>query len=207
MAVQRVAMSPPYNLTKHRIKWHDTSLHRLRLVSFVAEQFWKLAFKERRDLNALAGDSIKTVWLNDVHVDGVKKRGEVEVEVPIEYAMLAYKIAMEAVMVLEQFFYRVLDVVVRETSSGEHDLLVERRGLSGPSSVEVKCKTITSPKTQLENFRQQMRKDAIKLWRPSKFSERLVLVFEFADGAKDVSWRIVRSFAKKIASRMSSNID
>lgn len=184
-------MGQPLKLAKHTIKWHGTPLHRLRLVSFVAEQFWKLAFKQRRGMNVLAWDSLKTVWLNDVEVDGLKKRDEVEVEVPMEYAQLAYRVACAAVLLLEHLLYRILDVVV-PGPSGEHDLIVEGRGLSGQSSVEVKCKTIKSPQTQLQNFRQQLRRDALKLWRPKQFTERLVVMFEFADGTSDETWRIIR---------------
>ena len=184
-------MGGPYKLGEHKIKWHGTLVHRLRLVSFVAEQFWKVAFKERRGLNSLAWDSVKTVWLNDVQVDGVRKRGEVEVEVPEEWARLALEVARAAVVLLEQLFYRILDVVVRGPT-GEHDLIAEGRGLSGLSSVEVKCRTIKSPQTQLVNFRDQLRRDALKLWDPDRLSERIVVMFEFADGSKDESWRILR---------------
>ena len=178
------------------ILWHRTALTRLRFVSYTAEQFWKLAFKQRKGLNALSAESVKSAFLDDVTVDGRERRGEVEFAVSREDATLALKIARGVVTALEDLGYRVLNAVVSGTKTdgapGEHDLLAERRGLPSMSSVEVKCKTIKKPASLLEKARDQMRKDAAKLFDPLRFSERVVVLVEFAGISLDDGWRIIR---------------
>ena len=53
-----------------QVLWHSTVLYRLRFISFVAESFWSLAFKERRGLNQLDASSVSSVVLSDVEVGG-----------------------------------------------------------------------------------------------------------------------------------------
>ena len=137
-----------------KVLWHSSGLHRLRFVSFVAESFWKLAFGGRRGLNGLLPSSVPSVKLSDVKVVGSTELvGEVEFAVGEVDAALALKIARAAVVALEDLSYRVLDAVVPDTDKdgkySEHDLLVERRGQPGTSSVEVKCKTIKKPAVRL----------------------------------------------------------
>ena len=187
-------MPKPFKLGEHRIKWHGTLVHRLRLCSYAAEKLWHMAFALRLGLNRVSPDIVRTVWLDDVEVDGVKKRGEVEVELPGDYQELAFKIACATVELLEHEGYRILNAVVPEHGAGgaEHDIVAERKGLLGPSSWEVKCKTIKHPDKLLAIVQQQLRKDALALWRPASYSERGVVLFEFADGASDRTWRTIR---------------
>ena len=141
-------------------------------------------------------------------------------------------------------------------SGGEHDLVGERKGLTGPSSIEaglkiksldswgafwnswaklghqlqkidgnqykilvnwlmskgpwenypkiagaghvvlkpeVKCKSIEKYQRLLDTFRPQMRRDALKLWKPAEFCERVVVLVEFdKQGSLDGGWRIMR---------------
>ena len=197
-------MPKPLKLAEHKIKWHGTLVHRLRLSSYAAEKFWHMAFGLQLGMNRLSPDAVRTAWLDDGEVDGIKKRGEVEVELPADYQELAFKIACAAVELLESHGYRILNAIVPERDANdsddvqnsskkkEHDLVAERKGLWGPSSWEIKCKTIQYPDKLLATVQKQLRKDALKLWRPKAYSERGVLLFEFADGAKDHTWRTSR---------------
>ena len=197
-------MPKPLKLAKHTIKWHGTLVHRLRLCSYAAEKLWHMAFCLRLGMNRLSADAVKTVWLNDVEVDGIKKRGEVEVELPADYQDLAYKIACAAVSLLESHGYRILNAIVPERTAlvpgsskkvdkkQEHDLVAERQGLWGPSSWEIKCKTVKDPDKLLATVQTQLRTEALELWRPAAYSERGVLLFEFANGASDRTWRTSR---------------
>ena len=73
------------------------------------------------------------------------------------------------------------------------------RGLPSTSSVEVKCKIIKTPASLLEKARGQMRKDAAKLFDPLRFSERVVVLVEFAGASLDDGWRIIRIVKMSVA--------
>ena len=184
-----------YRDASTKILWHGTMLgqeQRLRFLSFIAEQFWKLAFKERQGLNALHVDSVKSVWLSGVKINGRRFDSDKEFIVPPEDSAMALKIATAVVVLLDDLDYRILDAIVPAPGGGEHDFLAERRNLPRKSSVEVKCKRILHEATLFGEFRQLMRKDALKLWRPSMFSERVLILVEFGCGSLESGWRIMR---------------
>ena len=185
-----------YQDKSSKFLWHNTALHRLRFVSFVAEQFWLLAFKRHKGLNCLTAKSVKKVCLSDITINGQKKRREVEFTVSPEDGALALRIAVAVVVALEDLGYRMLDAVVPGTKSngeaGEHDILAERRGLPLASSIEVKCRTIKNPKAILQDERKKLRKEAALLFDPNLFSERVVVLVEFGDWSLDAGWRIIR---------------
>ena len=176
---------------KHDIKWRGTDVCRLRLVSFVAERFWSIAFKDRAGLNILTWESVKFVILSDVIIDG-RKYCEASFDVLEKDAVLALKIARGAVEVLQNLRYRILDAIVPEVGGGEHDIIGERDGLRSRSSIEIKCRQINKPEVLLPTVRKQLREDALKLWRPEMFSERMVLLIEFGAGSLDSGWREIR---------------
>ena len=187
----------PYDYRKHKIKWHNEPMHRLRLVSFVAERFWNLAFALRLGMEALTPARVRSVSLSDIEVDGVRKCDEVNIEVPEKDAALAFRIACGVVDFVEHIGFRILNAVVPDTRSdgktSEHDLVGERKGMGGQSSIEVKCKTIQKVERLYDTFRFQMREDALKLWKADKFCERVVVLVEFdAKQSLDVGWRTLR---------------
>jgi hypothetical protein len=185
-----------FNYTRNKIKWHGTPMHRLRLVSFVAEQFWKLVFCERMGFNELSPGCVTSVGLSKIEVDGVKKRGETYIEVSAEDSLLALKIARAVADLLAELGFRILDAVVGASVGGEHcehDLVGERRGFARRSSIEVKCKSIKKEVRLEDTFRGQMRKAALKLWKPAEFSERVVVLVQFdARVALDAGWKMIR---------------
>ena len=77
--------------------------------------------------------------------------------------MLALKIARGVVGSLQKLRYRFLDAIVPERGGGEHDIIAERDGLPGRSSIEVKCRQINKPDSLLNTVRMQLREDALKL--------------------------------------------
>jgi hypothetical protein len=185
-----------YQDKSNKILWHKTTLHRLRFISFVSEQFWKLAFKRHKGLNCLTPGSVKKVYLSDITINGQKQNVDVDFIVTPQDAALSHKIAVAVVIALEDLGYRIYDAIVPGTTidgeCGEHDILAERRDLPLPSSVEVKCRTIKNPKSLLPDARKQLRKDATKLFDPKIFSERLVVLVEFGEGRLEAGWRILR---------------
>ena len=182
-----------------KILWHGTALgktERLRFVSYLSEAFWKLAFKKRKGLNALSAHGVKSVLLEYITVDGRKRTGEVEFKVSEADAILALSIARAAVTALEDLGYRIVDAIVPDTKKdgghGEHDLLAERRGQTGLSSVECKCKTIKNPDRLLEKARGQMRTEALQLFHGQRFCERVVVMFEYDGRPLENGWKMLR---------------
>ena len=181
------------------ILWHGKSLgkaDRLRFVSFVAEHFWKLGFKERKGLNALSPQSVNVVFLNKIIVNNRKRSGQVGFQVSEADAILALSIARSAVEALEDLRYRIVDAVVPDTRKdgerGEHDLLAERRCQTGLSSIEVKCRTIKCRDKLLEKARSQMREDAKQLFHEQRFAERVVILFEYDGSPLQNGWSALR---------------
>jgi len=175
-----------------QVLWHSTVLYRLRFISFVAESFWSLAFKERRGLNQLDASSVSSVVLSDVEVGG-KSYGRRKFAVAKADSDIAHAIAVEVVRQLEGCNCRILDAIVPASRHpGEHDLVVERPGLKKPSSVEVKCRTILKPKELLEQVRGQIRRESLKLRCPDQFAERIVVLVEYGTRTLEDGWRHVR---------------
>ena len=108
------------------------------------------------------------------------------------------------VPLLESHGYRILNAIVPERCAlvpesskkvdkkKEHDIVAERQGLWGPSLWEITCKTIKDPDKLLDTVQTQLRTEALELWRPAAYSERGGLLFEFANGASDRTWRTSR---------------
>jgi len=170
-------------------------MHELRMVSFAAEQFWKFAFTLALGLNSASASNLQSVLLSDVRVNG-KWYEEAEVLVPEKDAELALRVAIGVVNLLEgeKFRYRILGAVVRAGGGGgEHDLVAERKGKPGRSSIEVKCKRVKKEERLYDTFRQQMRKDALKAWRPAEFKDRVVVLVQFPGvGSLAQGWTCMR---------------
>ena len=81
-----------YKDPKKHMLWHHTELCRLRFVSFVAEQFWNMAFKQRKGLNSLTADSVQSVLLSKVSINGRKYKDK-EFKVDEDDAAIALRIA------------------------------------------------------------------------------------------------------------------
>ena len=165
-------MEEPLDYTdkSRKLLWHGSKFSRLRVVSFTAEAFWKLAFKERRGLNGIRPGDVSKLLLSQVSIDGDEAR-EREVKIPLADALAAHGIAVAVVERLESQGYRILDAVLPALVGGvykEHDLIVERKGLPMRSSVEVKCRTIR---------------------KPEAFSERLAVFLEFPGECLEDGWR------------------
>ena len=195
-AAQHLCRMEPLDLDdkSHEVLWHGSPITRLRLVSFVAEAFWKRAFKEREGMNALSAASVQKVLLSDVSVDSQKPEDR-EVKVKGKDAAIALSVAEAVVRRLEDLGYRILDAVVpgEEVSEDgryrEHDLVLERRGLDKKTSAEVKCKTILKPEKLRKKAMQEVRQDALHLWRPASYSERLIVLLEYPGYCLETGWR------------------
>eukprot|EP00973_Karenia_brevis_P030264 4172016-Karenia_brevis.AAC.1 len=133
---------------KHDIKWHKTDMCRLRLVSFAAEAFWRIAFKERAGMNVLTWMMVRYVIISGVIIDG-RHYSEAQIYLFEMDSVLALKIARGAVESLQKLHYRFLDAIVPQLGGGEHDIIAERDGLPGRSCIEVKCKQINKPDSLL----------------------------------------------------------
>ena len=140
--------------------------------------------------------SVDVVLLNNITVNDRKRSGQVEFQVSEADATLALSIARSAVEALEDLGYRIVDAVVPDTKKngdrGEHDLLAERRGQTALSSIEIKCKTIKRPEKLLEKARSEMREDAKQLFHEQRFTERVVLMFEYGGGPLENGWNMLR---------------
>ena len=176
---------------KHAVQWHQEPLTRLRLASFAAERYWKKAFNERTGMNILSCDSVRSVTLSDVRIDG-RHYKEATIDLQPKDSTLALNIARAAVKFLESLHFRILDAILPEVGGGEHDLVGERDGLQRRSSIEVKCRQVNDPAKALEGVREDLRAKALQLWRPQKYSERVVLLFEFGKGSLDGGWSQIR---------------
>ena len=145
----------------------------------------------------LGTEDVKYVSLSDIEIDGVKKRGNVDIEVSAADSTLALHVARGVIdCLVDKHQFRILDAVQGMTANGkhmEHDLIGERRCHEKRSSIEVNCKSIKKEEVLETKFREQMRKAALKLWVPSEFSERVVVLVEF-DYFKDLSrgYRCIR---------------
>jgi hypothetical protein len=186
---------------------HGFRVSRLQVVGIAAEQFLHLGYHQKRiGVGSLQWCDIgHEVRLYDVLVDG-RKRKEVSVQVPREDAELALKVAQHLAFVLRQQGFVILDAIVDEeddtgTCVGQHDAVCERYSsqsvLAGHHSVELKLKHIKK-EYKREDFRQQMRQQAMKLWKSMllqngqySWRSRMIVLFEFGS-PMDLEWKAVR---------------
>ena len=172
----------------------------LTVIGVAAEQFLKLAIHYRRGFNALSWWSVKSVEMRGVIINGVS-RSSITVEVPRRDAEIALRLARAVVERLEQVGFRMLDAIVpqrdaRNTVVGEHDLVAERSGQTGKSSIEIKCRTFLDG-CRRDEFRRQLQKDTCTWWptavaRPNHgWAERVCALVEFSSRGADV-WSALR---------------
>ena len=166
----------------------------LVVLGVAVEYFLKLAFHERRGLNALDWHDVPVVEMLRVVING-RNRASVEVEVPRDIAMSALGLARAVVDKLELHGCRVLDAVVpqrrRGLLVGSHDLVVERAGVLGRSSVELKNRTVLKEKKRLA-WRRQAQRASYHLWPAAlaSYAERLCVFVEWGPG-EPTQWRAI----------------
>ena len=188
-----------YSDTAHKIFLNGYLVRSLTIIGIAAEYFWKLAIHDRRGFNCLSWSDVESVELRDVVVND-RNRSLVEVSVPRRDAEIALQLAHAVVELLEQKGFRMLDAIVpqRDASGnkvGEHDLVAERSGPSGKSSIEIKCRTILDDRRR-DEVRRQVQKDAYKWWptaiaRPRHgWGERACVLVEFRSRDADNSFAI-----------------
>jgi hypothetical protein len=166
----------------------------LAVVGLAVESFLALAYHSRRGFNVLRWFNVKSVTFRNCSVNGVKK-ATAEVLVDRTMATRALRIALAIAERLERFGFRVLDAVVPEydrtkLSVGEHDLIGDRKGLPGKSSLEIKLRTIQK-RHYVETVRKQVRAEAYhgtskRFWKTAiekpqhEWAERVVVMVIFA---------------------------
>jgi hypothetical protein len=178
-----LAAMPPLHFRDVRLFVDGYRVKQLLVASLGAEQFWRLAFHERRGMDSLKWSEVQTVEVrNVVRKDGVgadarvKKMRSVQVHLRRGDSELALRVAHGVVRLVEERGYRILDAVVPQldeagTCVGEHDLVCERRiqptGVTGLSSFEIKLRLVYAPKT-LVKARHQIQTLSWKLWPAAK---------------------------------------
>jgi len=180
-----------YTDASKSILWHGTKIYRLRFVSFLAEQCWKLAFKARKGFPALRSDSVRSIFLSDVEVNG-RSYAEREFSVSQKDAAVAFAIAEAVVRHLDSLGYRFLDAVVPCVVGGqrmEHDLVAWKMGVAKKISVEVKRKRIKKPSKLLKKALEQAREKIHKLALSSEFGARVLVMVEYPGGPLENGWR------------------
>jgi hypothetical protein len=124
-----------------RLKKGGKVYERCRFLGVVLEHFLYRAFgKPRRGLYALMPGDVASVDLWDVtNADTLVTHRCATVDVSVEDAVLALSVAIWIVEGLENHGLRILEALpAGEPRVGDHDLVVERRGVRGKGSVEVK---------------------------------------------------------------------
>ena len=176
----------------------------LCIVGLVVEEFLRLAFHERKGLNALEWHHAGAcVQVKAAVVDGRRHRS-VDVVVLRADAELALAVARAVVASLEEppGRFRILDAIVAQrdqygTIVGAHDLVCERNGRSGKSSVEVKLRQVNH-EPFLTTVRTQLQRDSAALWGAATapthhhWAERVVVLVEWGPGPI-THWRSVRA--------------
>jgi hypothetical protein len=162
LCVKPLRVGIVYDYVEDTIVLNTKRVTVLAVVGLAVEVFLALAYHARKGFNDLKWHFVKSVTFRDVSVNGVR-RSQAEVKVPPELAERALKIAFKICVRLEKFGFRLLDAVVKEldpkrTCVGEHDLIGERKGLAGKSSLEIKLRTIKK-----EDFEDTVRKQVQKL--------------------------------------------
>lgn len=188
-----------YDFVADRIVLNRSRVTVLAVVGLAVETFVALVYHARKGFNALAWHQVKSVTFYDVTVNGVHKT-KVEVSVPREQAERALRIAFAICVRLEKFGFRLLDAVVAELDTkkqkvGEHDLIGERKGQKGKSSLEIKLRTIEKD-SFIDTVRKQVQ--SLAFYGPSKrfwptavaknnhpWAERVVVLVIFRDPLAD----------------------
>ena len=166
----------------------------LAIIGLAVESFLALAYHSRRGFDVLRWFNVKSVTFRKCSVNGVNKTAA-DVEVDRTMAERALRIARAIAERLGRFGFRLLDAIVPEYDSwkvsvGEHDLIGDRKGLTGKSSVEVKLRTIQKDH-YVETVRKQVRAEAYhgtskRFWTTAiekpqhEWAERVVVMVVFA---------------------------
>ena len=200
------------NYEEHKIYLNGFRVKFLCLVGLAVELFLKMAFGVRRGLNALrwhdVGDTIEIrhVVIND------RNRSSVHVDLPRSAAVLALRVSHAVVAAMEQRGdMRVLDAIVPEKDANgdvvsEHDVVAERRGEPGKSSVEIKCRQIKDDR-YTDSFRRQLQNESMKLWKAAtaplghQWAERVVVLVEWGKGPLDGNFKAIRAESLPLGSR------
>ena len=207
-----------YNIVQNHITLNDEPITRMTLVGLAAESFLRLAICSRLGFHCLRSGMVKHVDVRCCFVDGRKIASAIQISVDESTSDLAMRVARQLAEDMEASGYRLLDAVRPQfdrnrAKVGEHDIVAERRKQCiGYSSLDLKCRVITHPKTTLETFREQLRKDVAlksKLWhtcclKPSPkqpgqdaqcgfpfWAERLVYMVQFSSAGAQ-SWSKTR---------------
>lgn len=183
-----------YHHDRDVIKLGTQRVNVLAVIGLALESFLALAYHSRRGFNVLRWFHVKSVTFRNCEVNGVKKTAA-DVEVERTMAERALRIARAIAERLERFGFRLFDAVVAEYDSkkisvGEHDLIGERKGQNGRSSVEVKLRTIKQDH-YIETVRKQVRAEAYngkskRFWQTAigkpqhDWAERVVVMGIFA---------------------------
>ena len=177
-----------------RIYQNGYLVTQLVVVGIAVEYFLKLAFRERRGLNCLDWHDVPVVEILNAVVNK-RMRARIVVDVPRDVATSALQLARALVDKLELHGCRVLDAIVPQRKGGvvvgSHDLIVERAGVRGRTSVELKNRTVKKAEKRM-TWRRQAQRQSYKLWPAAKqaYTERLCVFVEWGPG--DVTqWRAI----------------
>lgn len=182
------------NWAKTRVFLDNELVTRIRVLGFVVEAFLRLAFSDRKGLNALQSQLVRNVFVFGCTISGRRQDGALSLDVSEELSALGLRLARDICDRLENRGFRVLDAVCKafggKRKAGEHDLICERRGCldGGKTSVEVKLRQVAVPDRCLGQLRLDLRKEAVTgsaLWKhmldtdKETWRERCVLLYDF----------------------------
>ena len=176
-------------------------VRRLQIVGLCCEAFLRLAFHDRKGLNALQWHSINgcvTLWGVTVNA---RRYAQISVAVPREDAELALRVALAIADGLVALRFTILDAIVPQQDADgnrvpSHDLVAERRGCHGKASVEVKLATVKKTHFR-ERLRERLRKESLQTWKAATskaghaWGERVVVLVEFGPQSAD-QWVAIR---------------
>ena len=201
-----------YDYTLQKVYLNSYVVSCFTVVGIAAEYFWRLAIHDRRGFNALSWSSVRVIEMRNVIIND-RRHSLIEVGVPQRDAEMALRVARAVVERLEKAGFRMLDAIVPQKdvdggTVGEHDLIAERFGKHGKSSVEVKCRCIKDGRCR-DTFRRQIQCQAYKLWpaaiakKNHDWSERVCVLVEFsAAGAQ--TWSAIRCEALPATSKSNA---
>lgn len=182
------------NWAKTRVFVDGQLVTRLRVLGLVVEAFLRLAFNDKKGLNALRFDLVRNIFMNGCTVSGRRQEGALSLDVSEDLSALGYLLACDICDRLENRGFRILDAIskvsVGKKKLGEHDLVCERRNVfdKGKTSVEIKLRHVAVPDRCLGQLRLNLRDEAVSesaLWQhllenePENWRERCVLLYDF----------------------------